>query len=316
MTKLNISLLLVSIVLLCVNEASGRVFFVTSKNFAYNINEDGISLAGDNPTLSLLPGEKAVFDLSGVTSTHPFLIINDINDPTNASTLASPNPTSGQFGAINITLTLPTTDFPVSLYYYCRVHGSVGMFGQLLISTMNISTGTGMNISTMSGTGMNISTMSGTGMNISTMSESMSESMTETGLSESETGLSESMSESITGSNMTGGSSMTGSNMTGSMTGTMTGTMTGSNVTVTGSMTGSMTGSNMTGTGTMSASLTGSSTGLSPSTGFIITSTTTGTGTQSSSSTGQDASAAPLVSVPSYLVLSIIGFATSYLLSK
>lgn len=107
-------------------------FVVTSPDFLYAV--DGVTTTNppgffvDNcPTLTLYAGNTYTFTMQA-SALHPMVVA------TNAST-GLPSPIDLAYGNASpqnisvgvITLTLPPTNFPSTLYYQCNVHGFYGM---------------------------------------------------------------------------------------------------------------------------------------------------------------------------------------------
>jgi len=108
-------------------------FIVTTPNFIYEIN--GVPptnspgfFVNNCPPLTLFAGRTYTFTMQAA-SIHPMVV------GTNAASSGNPPPSSFEYSNAApqvvssgvITLNLPTTNFPATLYYQCNVHGFYGV---------------------------------------------------------------------------------------------------------------------------------------------------------------------------------------------
>ncbi|MEY2467248.1 MAG: hypothetical protein QOD03_1769 [Verrucomicrobiota bacterium] len=103
-------------------QAQFSIYGFSSPGFFYNVTNipAGTSTTNENPTLNLTAGATYRF-IIGVSSIHPVVIAtNNTANPPSGSAYSGATPqivTSG-----SIVVTLPTNNYPSTLYYRCNFH--------------------------------------------------------------------------------------------------------------------------------------------------------------------------------------------------
>jgi hypothetical protein len=108
-------------------------FTVTTPNFIYSVN--GLPATGapgefvqNSPTLTVTAGNTYTFTMEA-NSIHPMGIATNSTFPPSSSEYPNASPQIVSSGTI--TLTIPATNFPSTLYYECNNHGFYGIINVL-----------------------------------------------------------------------------------------------------------------------------------------------------------------------------------------
>jgi len=130
--KLWISVLTAAMTAICHAQTNFNIItpnpFVAPFHFAIT-NTPGIDPAATNPTITISAGATYTFTINTAAGFHPVDINTNTSFPFASNAFAGASPQNISSGTI--TLTIPPTNFPTTLYYICTVHG---FFGQINVT--------------------------------------------------------------------------------------------------------------------------------------------------------------------------------------
>ena len=110
--------------------AQNLIYGISTPSFSFNVtNIPANTVTGPNPTLNLTAG--ATYRLIiGTASVHPVVVAtNNTASPPVSSAFASASPQVISSGTV--TLTIPASNYPATLFYRCNIHGFNGQINIL-----------------------------------------------------------------------------------------------------------------------------------------------------------------------------------------
>lgn len=114
-------------------------FVITTPNYIYEVN--GVTPTGtpgfdvdNSQTLSLMAGNTYTFTMEA-NSIHPMVIVTNSSASPSPDSFEYPNASPQIVSSGTITLTIPATNYPTTLYYQCDIHGFYGIINVLPPST-------------------------------------------------------------------------------------------------------------------------------------------------------------------------------------